>query len=54
MFSFCSSSGNAQVRSKSPDTITSWILSGFAVSNETGFGVGSTKPQVSMSGVIET
>ena len=43
---FSSSSGLAQIRSKSPDTITSWVLSGFAVSNETGFGVANEKPQV--------
>ncbi|CAB4017257.1 CD109 antigen-like, partial [Paramuricea clavata] len=39
------SSGHAQVQSVSPDTITSWVLSGFAVSNETGFGVANEKPQ---------
>ena len=43
-----SSSGHAQVQSKSPDTITSWVLSGFAVSNETGFGVANEKPQVEL------
>ncbi|XP_028411916.1 CD109 antigen-like isoform X2 [Dendronephthya gigantea] len=40
------SAGQAQVLSKSPDTITSWVLSGFSVSNVTGFGVANEKPQL--------
>ena len=45
-FSLFSAFGQAQVSTKSPDTITSWVLSGFAVSNVTGFGVADKKPQV--------
>jgi hypothetical protein len=47
-----SSSGHAQVQSTSPDTITSWVLSGFAVSNETGFGVANEKPQVELNEIL--
>lgn len=43
---FDSSFGNARLDSNSPDTITSWVLSGFAVSNLTGFGVANEKQQV--------
>nr|BAJ05272.1 CD109-like molecule [Diadumene lineata] len=41
-----SSSGEASISTSVPDTITSWVASAFAISPNTGFGIGATKPKL--------
>ncbi|XP_031563993.1 CD109 antigen-like [Actinia tenebrosa] len=41
-----SSSGEAQISTTVPDTITSWVASAFAISPKTGFGIGALKPKL--------
>jgi uncharacterized protein YfaS (alpha-2-macroglobulin family) len=39
---FCSESGRKTLQVKVPDTITTWVANGFAMSPQTGLGVADT------------
>lgn len=43
---FCRSDGYQRINAVAPDTITSWVASAFAVSDEDGLGVALLTSQV--------
>jgi len=43
----CSADGQATLTATVPDTITSWVLSAFAVNRDVGLGVATERAQVS-------
>ena len=42
----CSENGSVKLKVKVPDTITSWVLSGFSVNKQLGLGISDSPAKV--------
>ena len=49
-----STDGQTVMTAQIPDTITSWVLSAFAVSSETGLGVAAERAEVNIAVISVT
>lgn len=46
-FAYCRKDGKATLKTEVPDTITSWVISAFAMDGETGLGLVDNTKKVS-------